>query len=428
MEIYRLNKRNYYLYGDLVKKYPSLRKGCRTRADFIEKHKLAANHYTYARMAKDGSWHVSKGDSCRVDRFFLRVKHVDAHMITEEVEEKEVIMRPEVVSLDESDCFQDDDGNLMQIEVVGKRTVTEAYFKLKDVAREFQLPNLAKTVTRVKESSYVEGEHYHWFTYTADVTKKSDGSQNKRDLYLTYRGIIRVAFTTRKHVVESFVRWATETLFIAQMGTAKQKRQLASKLTGLDLAAIKEMNHATSGCISCVYLFSLGTVADLRDVMSIPDSYPGSSTVYKYGRTCDLVKRARDHSKTYGKMDGVSLSLVYHGYIDPERASEAETAIAHNMAATGLSFSYDTHCEGLGALQPSTQTLAGELIIASDRQMKHVREQYDMITELHRGRVKHIVDELEKQKKENELAKKETELAKKEIEILQLKLRLAELS
>ena len=579
MQTYYLNKHNYYRYDDLVEKYPSLSKGCRNKAAFIRKHELEDKHYLYARLAKNGQWHVSEGNSCRVDKFFLRKRHVDAHMIDEG---EEAVMRPDVVNLD--------DGSLLEIETVGERTVDGCFFKLKDVARVFQIPNLANTITHSKHDSYVEGEHYQYFRLP----------NGRVEVYFTCRGFLRMLFTSRSEKAKRMQEKVTEYLYIMRFGTEREKEDNAGDMlemmtnltaeyaepgsigvscvylfvigTVADLResmqiddshrgsswvckwgrttnlSQREANHMASygtipgatlslqyyACIDenstvqaegdikkmfsrkgllfrygshqelaiiprkkmkdvqkeydsigqiyppvrhmsltmdthghpsldtftagysydsmdsrlsrsfreaaefvgrhigeCIYLFSLGTVADLRDTMSIPDSYPDTSTVYKYGRTCDLEKRTRQHMKTYGNMDGVSLALVYHGYIDPERASEAEKAIAHSMTATGLSFSYDTH---------------RELIIATDRQMKHVREQYDMVTELHRGRMKHIVDELEKQKKETELAnhkkevelarketelerqKKETELAKKEIEILQLKLRLAELS
>lgn len=435
MEVYRFDEKKYYRYDDVVAKYPTLKKGCRNKAAFIKKHGLEKKHYLYARLDKKGVWQVSEGNSYRFDKLFLRKVHVDNHMVEEIEETKKPERCPPIIILSEKQGFFDDAGNKLEIEIVGERSVDLSFFKLKDISVAFQLRNLANTVTHTQRVGFQEGVHYRRFSCIVPRDSVTCSKSTRQEIYLTYLGVLRVIFTTRSHVAESFVAWATNTLFTAQLGTMKQKRQLASALTGLDLTDIKKLNKATSGCISCVYLFSLGKVQDLRETMSIPDEYPDESVVYKYGRTNDLLKRTQQHLKTYGVLDNVNLELVYHAYIDPEYASSAETTIAHNIQGMELSFSYGNH---------------KELIIVSQEKYKYILEQYDIVGKLYRGSLKQILDDLEKQKqlvilaqkdaeilvaqkeielsrKDTQLAKQETEMMKKDLEIMRLKLQLAEI-
>lgn len=444
MQLFEIEDSDYYHYDHLVEKYPYLTKGTRSKAQFIKKFKMDTDDYLYARSDKKGGWIVTSGKGCKVDKFFIHWEFAEEHLIPEEEDEEPVYEpRPPIIDLSDDERFIGPNGIPLNIEVVGERHVDKIYFRLRDVGNAFGVNNLDKVVTNSKSDSYQEGENYFTFciNHSVDaVNDKAKSTKTKNELYLTYEGVLRVIFTSRNSYTKSFVKWATDILFTAQMGTKSQKRKLAGELLGLDAQTIKELNKATSGCISCIYLFSLGTVKTLRKSMKIPKEYPDDSVVYKYGRTGDLDKRTREHQKTYGKIKGVELTLVYHGYIDPEYAPKAETTIAHSMQAMDLTFSYDSY---------------QELVIASSRKYKHIREQYDTVTELYRGRLKQILDELEHQKhltqmalkdvevanqktllaeKDTALAKKDTDLAKKdaalaqqEIKILKMQLRLAEL-
>ncbi len=57
--------------------------------------------------------------------------------------------------------------------------------------------------------------------------------QNKKDknkkLFLTYIGLLKVLFSSRTKSANKFVKWASKTLFVAQMGTIVQKTQLVSR-------------------------------------------------------------------------------------------------------------------------------------------------------------------------------------------------------
>ena len=76
----------------------------------------------------------------------------------------------------------------------------------------------------------------------------------KKELYLTYEGILRVLFVSRNNKTKHFINWATKTLFTVQLGTKKQKEDLSNKLLGVSSKYVKEMVKTHSSFISCIYI------------------------------------------------------------------------------------------------------------------------------------------------------------------------------
>ncbi len=285
-------------------------------------------------------------------------------------------------------------------------------------------------------SAHEEGVHYQIFDIT-DVSpvnqdKKKKKMQKRKDThYFTYLGLMKAIFSSRSANAEPFLMWATKTLFTAHLGTRKNKQLLAATLAGVSPEGIRNMCSATSGITSCIYLFSLGTVKKLRKSMTISDEYNDMDIVYKFGRTKNIKARTEAHIKTFSKK-GADLQLVYHGQVDIQHASKAETSINHLMQGMNISFTYQKN---------------KELVIASKKQLAIIKEYYDTVTELYRGRIKEMIYALEKknieintikknneismlekdmiiqrQKKDNELLQKNNELLQKDIIILQLRL------
>lgn len=417
LKLYIIRNRRFVIYDELTAMYPSMLVGVRNKEEFIEKHQLIGR-YTYARLDKNtDKWNVSIGNSCRVDKFFIRLRYVELRM-TRNAKELQAPARPALITLSDREAFFDNDGNRLEVEVAGERDANACYFKLVDIARVFGMTNLVNTVTHVAHDGYQEGEHYCKFRYIviSDVVPKK---RTRIAIYLTYLGVLRAVITTKSKVAESFVSWVTKTLFTAQMGTTEQRRELGGKLIGLDASEIKRLGKATSGRISCVYLYALNTVGKLRDSMEIPDKYSDDNAiVYKFGKSIDLEQRTRDHVKNYGTIDGVKIELAYYSYIDPEYISKAEASIAHMTRGMGLAFDYSN---------------SKELIIASSSELKLVKEHYDTMTTMYRGSLKQIVDKLEKAEYRITIADQRTEIvqaqlesSQKDTEILRLKLQIAE--
>lgn len=132
--------------------------------------------------------------------------------------------------------------------------------------------------------------------------------------------MVKALYSSRANS-KKFTDWASDSLFTIQMGTKKQKNELASSLLGLDVATLTRMLNVFTNKISCLYMFSIGTVKSLRKKYNISDEY----IVIKYGRTEDFKRRLREHKKKYG----IHIELLILEMIDNTYASEAETALGN---------------------------------------------------------------------------------------------------
>ena len=95
------------------------------------------------------------------------------------------------------------------------------------------------------------------------------------------------------------MKWATKTLFTVQMGTKKQKEDLVSGVLGIPAKSLRQVLSTSSTNVPCIYRFALGTCKNLRNEMNISSNVPDDHIIIKYGYTDNLVRRTREHMKTY---------------------------------------------------------------------------------------------------------------------------------
>ena len=245
----------------------------------------------------------------------------------------------------------------------------------------------------------------------------------KREIFLTYEGLLHVLFASHNDKTKSFRKWATETLFTAQMGTKEQKHKLVSDIMGVYAENVKEVFNKDSHTIPCVYLFTLGTVKELRSSMNIDDSHNDNSIVCKYGFTKDLARRTSEHMKIYGKIKNVELKLKYYAYLDPQYISDGEKSIKDFAYDLDLCFEYEKY---------------DELMILPTKFSKQIKEKYEYIRKKYAGHSEELQNkitqlendikykdheiELLKHANENEILKYKLQLMEKDNEILKLQL------
>lgn len=231
--------------------------------------------------------------------------------------QKEVIVAPDLLILDDKEKFMSEDGTPIELETRGERHPAKIFFKLSDVSKGFGIPNLRSTVFKL----YQRGDDYVTFTFGTD-------NVHTDRIFFTYSGILRVLFTTRNGHTKRFMKWATEKLFVLQMGTGDEKQALVADVLGVPITAVKQVFHATITSVSCVYLFTLGCAGDLRASMGgILESVPDDWIVAKFGCTGDIERRATEHMADFKRIGKVSLKLKYCAFVDPTLASEAEVHI-----------------------------------------------------------------------------------------------------
>lgn len=182
-----------------------------------------------------------------------------------------------------------------------------------------------------------------------------------------------------------------------------QKKFLA--IEGCENEMTKKVLETSITTISCIYLFTIGTVKDLREKMKIDDKYSDDDIVIKYGKTEDLLRRSQEHIATFKKYNG-NAKLKYYVWVDVEYQSKAEINVKKYFKRMNKLFT----CESLE-----------ELAILTHDELKEVKEYYRQISDIYCGKLKNIIEtykeEISKCEKKISHEKHKYELMKKDCEL-----------
>jgi hypothetical protein len=424
INIVRIENKKYILSTDLLTHAPLYTKGMRSGKDLIKKKKINDKWWTYARET-NGIWKKSDGKSRKCDKVFIRqcyVKEKVMELSGESIEINGVKEAPAIICLEENEMFKDDEGNLLEIETRGERIPKGVYFKVKDASYCFGMKKLYETLINKGTSNYKSDKDYKYFMCKKIINneKKTNKDKIKKELFLTYMGMLKVLFRARNNKADRFVKWATKTLFTAQMGTKEQKTILSSKLMGTNAKSMKEAFNKNARDIPCIYLFTLGYVKDLRKSMNIDKKHADKSIVCKFGCSKEMSIRTQTHVNTYGKIDNCNLNMKAYTYIDPSNIFEAEGHVKRVAKKFGMKLKYNSE---------------KELIVLDKENMKYMVEQYDIIGQLYMGHIsemmrkhKDLVNEivLLKATHKADMKEKDNQLLQKDNELLKYKLEYAE--
>ncbi len=401
MKLYNINKKKYYNANDLQIEYPEIFKGCRRPSEFLKKKDVGTNAI-FAKL-NDKKWIESSGISKKFDKVFIEKTWFDTSYLNKQYIKIEDA--PKIIKLEDNEKFIDDENNIIEIEVRGEREYDKCYFKVNDIMDGFKINRLNDIILDSK-CNYENNIHYKFFYlhFTSNTGKK-----RIKKLYLTYNGLLRVLFASRKKTTDKFINWATKTLFTAQMGSIVQKTKLAGSLLGATSDAVKQVFNKSTRKIPCNYLFLLGQVKDLRKIFKIDEKYDDDSYVSKWGMTSDLERRTKDHENDFGKMKGCKMQLYAYGYIDPQYISEAEVQLKNYMDGMDLILNHEKYME---------------IAIISKNKLTKVKNQITLISKTYMGHITELIAKIKEKdceidliKKDNELAKKNNELAKKNYEL-----------
>lgn len=332
METHRIEGLIYHDRAAIKEAHPSLFKGCKTAAAFLKRHSIPKDSYVHARLEKgsEDDWEISDGSSKRFDKLFIRRKFFREHLAPTTYPEL-----PEQIELDDDACFQDEDGNVLAIDVRGERNHDEILFSGVDIGIAFDMFNLVKTI-RNKTSRYEENLHFRKFV--------SPTAKSRTVTYLTYRGLMRVIFASYHGPIKSLEEKMSSMAFVSQFGTPTERQELAAQLVGVPPEVIKQVCRATSDKISCVYLYRIATVGEMREVMEIVGC-DDSELVCKWGYTNSLQRRTSDHVGTYGKIAGANLTLLHWVGVDNRYTGQAEKDVRAMFAEMGCLFTYASYRE-----------------------------------------------------------------------------------
>jgi T5orf172 domain len=417
-----------YVQADyLLEHAPIYTKGCRGTRAIIKNKNIDEKNYIFMKLVKD-QWILSNGNSNKFDKVFFKKSFMDT--ITELNEEKpEKIMddkgiekAPDIIELEKHQKFKDENGYIIEIETRGELNHEHIYFKVKDVMSGFNIHKLNDTLININ-SKYELNKHYKYFI--CNKTYNIGNNAVKKEMFLTYEGILRVLFVSENNKTTSFISWATKTLFTAQLGTIEQKEELVSELMGVHPITVKNVFNTNVSKTPCVYLYLIGNANQL-----LYGDYSDTDLLCKFGCTDDLPRRCEELHKQYGKAFNTTITLLYFSIVDIIYKYDAETMI--KLYFRNNIIVHENH---------------KELVIINKKELSDIKKIYENIQRNFIGRYEEINNKmisLEKEilmlhnsislndeKHKNELKDKEIEimkekyekeLIKKELEIMKLKL------
>jgi len=372
----------------------------------IERKNIPYTEYVYANFInKIKEWNLTNENSKKaqlllsktwVDEFFFpMIQKKESQEETqeesqEETQEESQEYIPNILHIEDSEKFKDSNGNTMNIEVRGERDKNKVYFKLKDVSESFGIPNLKDAILK-KERGYERGLHYKTFIPEVIDLRNKNVDPNKqtnngnKSLYLTYKGLIRVLYTSRNKNTEQFTDWADDKLFTIQMGNIEQKEVLGTSILGIKLENYRAVFNKYSQNFPCIYLLSLGSVKSLRKTFHIKEDIDDKLTVYKYGFTNDMKRRLTEHQRDYGKLPNVEVELEIFNYIDMKYTSDAEGDIRDIFESFDKSL-----------VVPERK----ELVVLNSKQLERVKKEYTRTGREYAGATQVLQEEISKLKTE----------------------------
>ena len=392
----------YYNSKDLMTYNPVFYYGCKSKPrTIIEKKKIPPEEYIYANL-KSKEWNISNAE-CKKAQLLISASWAETHIFPKEREsmgeesEVEIKEAPEIFLLKEEEKFRDVEGNVVEIETRGERNRNKIFFRVKDVMKVFEMPYLNDTLSS-NGGTHEKNIHYTYFFVRAS-TDNFRHDTIKKELYLTYKGLLKVLFSSRTGNAEKFQDWAEDKLFTIQMGNKEEKVELGTAILKITSKTFKSVFSKYAKELPCIYLLKLGSVSQLRETFKIDSSVPDENCVYKYGFTKDLRRRIGEHESTYGKMPGVKIELTSFQMIDPQYTCDAENDIREECNAYEMNLKIDGH---------------NELIVMNEKQITHLKKNYGRIGKEYEGHSAQLKEEIAKLKEEikdlaNEIKTKESQ-------------------
>ena len=352
-----LNDKEYYYIDDVKHICPIFFHGCaKSSRKLIEKRKIQNENYVYATFApKSLKWSLSN-DTIKSAKVLLSCDWVTSNVPGFGNSKKiELEMAPPLLELEDNEKFKDENGNIIEIETRGVKTIDELFFYGKDIEKMLMLDDISRLLAH-ETSTYEKNKHYKIFYRPTLVTHecrsiesnnpepvthecrsiesnnpepvthecRSIESNNSKRIFLTYFGLVKLLITRRHPIAEHFQKWATKILFTVQMGNENEKEELGTDILNISLKSYRSVFKSYPDKFPCIYLLELGKVKDLRETFETEQELKDDSTIYKFGFTSDMDDRMSKHFNDYGKLKNVNIQLSTFVMIDTKYTCEAE--------------------------------------------------------------------------------------------------------
>jgi hypothetical protein len=214
---------------------------------------------------------------------------------------------------------------------------------------------------------------------------------------------------TRNNKTDQFQKWALETLFVAQMGSAIERSIVAQRI------------QHSSFTFSGLYLIKIASVSTVRHKMLFNDSVQDDDGVYKFGRAEQINARYQQHTKDPVYVDlGQTLEIICASFVPEQFLVEAEQSLRSKVYPShGHAYSGKKELIVLNAKQLRDVVRVYESIKTNYSTMVSTTSQYivDLRNELNETKLEVANKNIEIASKSVDIANKNTEIANKNAEI-----------
>jgi len=388
--------------------------------NIVDKKQIPKEDYVYANL-KAGMWNPCGSDS-KKSQLLISAKWVNHHILDidrgvemtqlspemalqiQELKENELREAPPLLLLNEDEKFRDDEGNVAEIETRGEKSEGGILFRVKDVMVAFKMPNLNHTL-RDERGCYEKNVDYKIFIHPKGGD--SPFEVNKKELFLTYSGIIRVLMNSRTGIADKFKKWAMETLFVVQLGSRDEKLGHVANLFKITTKSLRALFSTHAKVMPCIYLIYVGKAGKIRESLQIETNLPDEASVYKYGFSKNFAKRIGNHELGFGKLPGVDIKLTSFQVIDPLYVGKAEQDVSNVCDLYGVKLNIGIRCDGYT-----------EFISLNSNQLEDMKKRFGYIGKEYEGHSAQLKEELESYKQE--IKELSNALERKNIEIQSL--------
>jgi hypothetical protein len=285
---------------------------------------------------------------------------------------------PEILELEDEEKFKDTSGNILEIEVRGERNSKNCYFRVKDVAKVFDMPNLDRSLRHIN-SDYEYETHYKCFIKRINIKEeKRNYTKIAKSLYLTYEGMLKVLYSSRSGNARLFTEWATHKLFTIHLGTREQKDELAAEIIGSGATpqAIREVFQTNASTVPCVYMFIIGSARQL-----LGDKYQDGDVLCKYGCANDFSERATQLEREYKKEFNVkTITSFQYCIVEPKFKFEAETSLKRFLKDYIIDY------------KTKKEENKKELVVINESHFNFIRQHFMLLQNSYVGRYKEMQD------------------------------------
>lgn len=203
MTTIKIDNKKYIIGEYILENALIYSKGARGSRDLIKKKAIDKSKYIFARNIND-VWTVNDGKSVKFDKVFFDKTFIktipELNNSTNITDDKGIEQAPDIIILNDNEKFKDHEGNILELETRGERTFNKIYFKVKDVAKEFEIDNPKYTILN-KRNNYEETRDYKFFNCSKPNTRTDTKSKYKtvikKELFITYIGLLRILFNVR---------------------------------------------------------------------------------------------------------------------------------------------------------------------------------------------------------------------------------------